>query len=393
MVDIAKNTVHGRVARRILLQADSFTQGGMETMMIDLGASLMKRGFEVSLLIVGQAGPSVSSARSVGIHVIEGHGGMTPNEYRHLLISCSIDLVNAHFSVFGARVASGAGIPFVQTIHNLYVWLGDQEIKAYKKADRYTSAYVCVSPHVAMYSDSVLGLTPSKMQVIPNGFDPALFQHVDPVAARSELRRSWHAGDQDTVFLNVGTICLTKAQLPLIEAFVEVTRNHPNCKLILLGRSADAGYEEELRNCIVAHRLESQVFFEGHREYIGSYYHAADVFVLPSYLEGCSLALAEAFYSGIPIVATAVGSARDLESIENVSLVEPAYGDVRRLTAEAFSRLVWTLDTAFIARLSAAMRQSIYQKRMNHSSDRLRLLEKEYAYAQCAQLFGALLDR
>ena len=158
---------------------------------------------------------------------------------------------------------------------------------------------------------------------------------------------------------------------------------------MLLGRSADTGYEEELRRRIAAHGLQDRVIFEGHKEDVGAYYHAADVFVLPSYLEGCSLALAEAFYSGIPIVATAVGSAVDLRDAENVQIVGHSQ-DIRTVSAERYQTLVWELDSNFIGRLAETMVAAMGKNRMNRDPQQLRLLEREHTYAKHAQLFESL---
>jgi glycosyltransferase involved in cell wall biosynthesis len=67
------------------------------------------------------------------------------------------------------------------------------------------------------------------------------------------------------------------------------------------------------------------------------YYARADIFVLPSYLEGYGMALAEAAARGIPVVSTTAGAIPETVPAESSVLVPP--GDSRAL-AKALARLL-----------------------------------------------------
>ena len=53
--------------------------------------------------------------------------------------------------------------------------------------------------------------------------------------------------------------------------------------------------------------LADAVHFLGQRQDVPDLLNAMDIFVLPSYSEGVSLALLEAMAAGLPVIATAVG--------------------------------------------------------------------------------------
>ncbi len=145
------------------------------------------------------------------------------------------------------------------------------------------------------------------MVVVPNGIDG---HRLD--AARSyppdTLREELGLSRDDFVFLNVASIHATKAHKVLVQAFARVASTHPRARLLIVGPAADADYEAQVRRLIGRLHLEQRVILTGPREDVARFYWMADAFVLPSYWEGWSLALSEAAYTGLPAVASDVGS-------------------------------------------------------------------------------------
>ena len=78
----------------------------------------------------------------------------------------------------------------------------------------------------------------------------------------------------------------------------------PNLRVLIAGQGPD---EERLRRHIARAGAEDTVRLLGYRDDIGALLAAADVFCLPSYLEGLPVSILEAMQAGIPCVATDVG--------------------------------------------------------------------------------------
>src|SRR5262249_50773029 len=107
-------------------------------------------------------------------------------------------------------------------------------------------------------------------------------------------------------------------------------------------------------------------------------YWMADAFVMPSYWEGWSLALTEAAYSGLPIVATDVGGARELLAEVPGRLVKPPYDSIGDLNSRTIGRVVHGQDAPFIARLAEAMRDVAgWPRQADLTEGRKRLLDQE----------------
>ena len=378
---------------RVLLQADGFTQGGMEQVILDLARCLQSDGFEASLLVLGTQGQDVARARRIGIPVLCLPKGDRETEYRRLLKDRRINLVNAHYSLFGAPIAAEQGVPFVQTVHGTYVCLPPQQVAAYQAADRFTSAYVCVSQMAAHYSDVKLGLPVSKMVVVPNGIDIARLDAAAGPGSRKALRRELGLAAEDFVFLNVGSIYSIKCQATLVNAFTEVAQAFPRARLLLVGRAMDPAYWSQVKRAIARHHLEDAVCLTEHRDDVARFFSAADAFVLPSLCEGWSLALAEAIVSGLPIVATAVGSAPELLPQFGGRLIRPPFGAITNLDSQKLDKYAATEDPRFVQELATAMRETCQVPSRPLVPDALRrTFDCRHAYQPYGQLFRWLLQ-
>ncbi|MBN2577928.1 MAG: glycosyltransferase [Pirellulales bacterium] len=379
--------------RHVLMQVDSFTQGGMENVVLDLAANLDRRSFRTSLLVLGQRGNAAHEARRRGIRLLALPEDNRENAYRNLLEEEKVDLVHAHFSLFGAPTARSLGVPFVQTIHNTYFWLTPEQRDAHQANDRFTSAYACVSPAAAHYSDVALGLSVSKMLVIHNGINTARLNRTINAQQRDLLRQQWGLGPEHYVFLNVAAIQATKAQCFLVRAFAEVFAEHPQARLILLGKNEDEKYYSRLIQGIRRHGLEPAVLLAGHHENVRPFFDLADAFVLPSFWEGWSLALAEAIYSNLAVVATGVGSAPDLLPKVGGRLVPPPFDMFTNPSLEKLGRHLTADNPRFVGNLAEAMRATCAQCPRPALSDAMRKsLDCRTAYRHYEQLFLWLLQ-
>ncbi|WP_083523461.1 glycosyltransferase family 4 protein [Methanofollis ethanolicus] len=135
------------------------------------------------------------------------------------------------------------------------------------------------------------------------------------------IRTKYHIGSDDPVILFVGRIVPTKNIHSLIVAFKIVKICLPNVKLIVVGKSYDNQYSEDL-----ARACDLSVIFAGFvsDEELPYYYAACDVYATCSLVEGFNMPLVEAQACGKPVVAFDIGPHREV--IKNGFLVDE--GDI-----------------------------------------------------------------
>lgn len=372
----------------IVLQVDSFLQGGMENVVIDLALSLEGSQYTVTIVNFGQSGDAALRAREGGLNIVSLPADLPDDTYASWLRSKNVKIVNAHYSVRAAAICADMGIPFIQTIHTSYIWLHPDQIEKYREADRYTSEYICVSMTAARYADVILGLDAGKMRIVPNGIDQKAIDATSYDKNRSSLRRAWGVSANAPVFLNVASIMANKAQLPLVRAFAQVVEKIPDARLILLGSIIETDYHAQIEKVLQKHGLQKNVLFAGYDRNVSHYYHAADVFVLPSFLEGWSLSLGEALANGLPSVITNVGSAYQFEGFDGVEIVECPFGDINRVNYRNYWDIVLKDHGTFVNRLADSMIRATRNPRSSVNSILASQLDRNIAYKSYAEIFA-----
>jgi len=136
-------------------------------------------------------------------------------------------------------------------------------------------------------------------------------------------------------FLFLGRFEREKGLAELLAAFSEVFRLHPDVELLLGGEGDVASIEQaatKLPGLRAAIKLLGWVSGDAKRQA----FDAADVFVLPSYIEGLPVAMLEAMSCGMPVVVTPVGSIPEVVT-DRISGLLVAPQDVNALTAAMLS--------------------------------------------------------
>lgn len=181
--------------------------------------------------------------------------------------------------------------------------------------------YQTTSPVLRRYSD--------RCQVIPYGIPLEQFERVD-AAAIAGIRKIFG----DRLILAVGRLVYYKGFEYLIRAMARV-----NAKLLIVG---DGPLRGKLQSLIASLGIENKVVLTGKvPDQIAPYYHAADMFVLPSIArsEAFGIVQAEAMASGLPVVNTRLESGVPYVSLhERTGLTVPP-ADPEALAA-AINRLL-----------------------------------------------------
>lgn len=196
-------------------------------------------------------------------------------------------------------------IPYVVTAHG-----GDIERMA-KKSERIrnwtaqilTEAHhvIAVGPVLAAQIEQDFGVPKDKISILSMGVNRNIFKEGNQQAARTELR----VAQDKFVFLFVGNVIEQKGIQELLDAYKLVkAQTTKEVELIIVGSRRDTRFIESIQS-----QVDATVRFEDpvKQPQLVKWFQAADVFVLPSHLEGFGLVALEALASGTPVIATQVG--------------------------------------------------------------------------------------
>lgn len=121
---------------------------------------------------------------------------------------------------------------------------------------------------------------------------------------RKNVRKHLNIEEDDIVYIYAARLTVDKGINELLRAFLEISKEHSNVKLLTLGGIDDKSLLNtplfcEAKKC-------SSIIFTGNVDNIEEYYAASDVFVSPSYREGFGLVVIEAGAMGVPAIVTNV---------------------------------------------------------------------------------------
>lgn len=154
-----------------------------------------------------------------------------------------------------------------------------------------------------------LDIDPDTIAYCPNGLNPDTCVTGSPQAAQ-KIRQALDISPAAPVLLNLARFCRLKAPDTMLEVFARTLAVRPDCHYLIAG--SGMSHEEEMGAMILERGLEGHVHLLGVQRDVASLLAAADIFFLPSRLEGFPNALMEAMAAGLPIVASNVGGIPDL---------------------------------------------------------------------------------
>lgn len=248
--------------------------------------------------------------------------GLTRQFAEGIATSCDVeeltyDLIHSHYWLSveaGEILADRWGVPHVGMFHTL----GDVKLRARASEDEpeerleaerrlvhRLDRIVAATRHEQQLLRQIFRVPPERVSVIPLGVNLGRFAPGDRAAARAELG----IGDDEHILLAIGRIQPLKGLDILIRSLAEVT-DREGLSLWIIGGDDRAEAEiARLRALAEEFGVASLVRFVGpvDHEALPTYYHAADVVVMPSFYESFGLVAVEAMASGVPVVASRVG--------------------------------------------------------------------------------------
>ncbi|MEG9525679.1 MAG: glycosyltransferase family 4 protein [Hyphomicrobiales bacterium] len=231
-------------------------------------------------------------------------------------------VIHAHMmagALVGYAVSRLTGIPLVTTVHNSFDWhssimrLGDR-IVAVSQAERQAL--------------EKRGFPAARLRVVLNGPNLSPRDQQQPAGAPAPtMSRPC-----------ITTVCglhPRKGVLDLLQGFARASAQQPGWTLYIVGDGPD---RDQLRAQAKELQPAGEVVFAGNVANPKQVLDESDIFVLASYADPCSLAVAEARFAGCAVIATAVGGSPELLGQgEHGLLVAPGRPDE---IADALQRLM-----------------------------------------------------
>ncbi|HWQ57021.1 MAG TPA: glycosyltransferase [Bryobacteraceae bacterium] len=228
--------------------------------------------------------------------------------------------------------AHGALAPLMRQISSWKKWLA---LLAYERENLESAACLHALSATEAEQYRAFGLR-NPIAVIPNGMPQAWLDSCPP---RHAFREKLAVPADTRVMLYLGRLVRNKGLSLLVEALSESRRLLDGWKIVIAGVD-ERDYRSELEAQIARLNLAPYFVFPGplfgndKREA----YAAADLFVLPSYSEGCPVGVMEALGAGVAVLTTTGVPVQELRSGRYGWYVEPSTDALSAALKDALPR-------------------------------------------------------
>ena len=296
---------------RCLVVTGLLDVGGMDEMVAFLARRLSARRLQTAVLHA-KPNPSASGEpggrlgrmlQSNGIEVREANETGAPawiERWRP-------DVITAHGAPgWVLDIARHLDVPYVDNLHGMHMlFWADWHAEALRGGK--LSAIVAVSELLRQqYLAGNPGFPPDRIVTIPNGVDEERRSGGDRAAIRDRLGLT-----DEYLFVSLARHCLQKNSFGLITAFGDLARHRPEAHLVIAGHPDVGRYYRRTLQLRDSLPWRNRIHLRDHAAAPAALLAAADGFVLDSFFEGWSLASMEALFSGLPVVLSDVGGARE----------------------------------------------------------------------------------
>ncbi len=307
--------------KHILLYTDDSGSGGVAQYNHSILEALIRQRYQLTSVHGKDSNPLIDLQKELGIDQVflefdtvkDFRRTLTNLEdARDILAKIQPDLVIfsdcCPLSNFAAKqVAIELGIPYVIVIGFVAPYLAERfatYLDALSHQYAQAKAVVAVSQENLDLLYELFKLPRDKGQVIYYGRPEQYFAPCNPLV-RDRL-------DREARIPSDAVVCLTAARLAAVKGFqyqlkaiaqLKETSIWPKLYFVWAGEGA---LRAELESEIQQLGATNQVILLGQRWDIADWLDAADIFVLPSQLEGMPLAIMEAMAKGVPVIASAV---------------------------------------------------------------------------------------
>lgn len=249
-------------------------------------------------------------------------------DIENLINSESFEIIHCHTPVaammvrLAARKARKNGTKVIYTAHGFHFFKGAPFINwlIFYSVERWLARYtdVLITINKEDYARAKKSFKVNRIEYIHGvGIDPMRFSEI--VVDKLAMRRELDVPEDAFILLSVGELNKNKNHETVIRAIANL--NNPKIYYVVCGQGVLENYLKGLSNKL---GIDKQMKLLGFRKDIAEICKAADMFVLPSFREGLSVALMEAMASGLPVVCSNIRGNNDLiQDGKGGYLIEP----------------------------------------------------------------------
>jgi glycosyltransferase involved in cell wall biosynthesis len=326
---------------KILIELASFDKGGLEKVVLDSAVAFNREKFQVFIVTLGKVGHLGEVAQSQGVEVFGLSGPNKSADYLQLLKQLRIDVAISHFSDSGYKHFFKLGIPNITFIHNVYAFFSKEQTDAFAHNDKYVSRYISVSKNATRYAVHKLGVAAEKIVTVPNGL--IIAEHEERMKKTRHLDRvSLGIAAKDYVFANVAAYNLHKGHYLMAHAMQILLKTRQDVKILCVGNVVYPPHLEDLKKHLKAMGVDKHIILTGYISEVADVHDMSDAFLLPSFIEGWSIAMNEAMFYEKPMILTDTGASAEVIESGDIGILLPnEYGDTIDLTSTMLDSLAY----------------------------------------------------
>ncbi|MCX7992515.1 MAG: glycosyltransferase family 4 protein [Fimbriimonadales bacterium] len=287
---------------RILEIVSGVTACGATVHTLQIAKELHRRGNMITLM--GKPGAWVlEQARAAGVPTLESRMKRLPLR----------DLRAAAQFVRENRIE--ALLAHMSGANNFAVWLSRlTKTPAVLRAHAHTVHFhwrmahhiIAVSEQTRRYHITHNLVPPSRISTVHGFVDPARLIVPDK-GARAAVRAELGLSPADFVVGVIGNIIPRKGQIYLIRALPQVVARYPHVRVLLVGVVHPPRYGEQVRREAERLGVAQHVLWLGERKDVPRLLQALDLYALPTLSDMLPMAMLEAMWAELPILATFAG--------------------------------------------------------------------------------------
>lgn len=339
----------------VIFHADP-VRGGAERYTVDLAAALRGRGHEVTLIAssfaLGEIPPgavllNTGRATRTGRYVrflnqLDQHLFAHRYDAVHAMLPVrQMDVYHPHAGIAAEAIRSGH-LKYDGPVMRLLSRVANrmnrrrQRFAAVERAvltGPRPPVVLCLSQYVKRELLVHYPVPDDRLATLFNATDLRRFDPAVRPEARGEIRRQFAIPADRVVALLIAQDFHRKGLAEAIRAVAHVRDDR--LVLLVVGKQDPSSYRQIAEKENVAQR----VIFAGKTDDPHAFYQAADLFILPTRHDPCSLVVLEALAMGLPVISTAFNGACEIMEDGRHGFVLPDPGDISAL-AESLRKLL-----------------------------------------------------